>query len=273
MTFLAGSADLQCEACQSVLRVDASDIDFEAYDTQERAMGPETLYVGSIDFECPKCRRIMQVTYEASEYPLGVMNDGEVRVLGGQLKDGFKDIGFSPQEKIYSMDEDRLLELAEQRQRIITDLGSGVLKLIHKLSQNRELLYQISPRDFEEVIARIFAEHGFSVERTKRTRDGGRDLIAIRSDLEIASKYIVECKHYAPNNPVGVGLVRALYGTQMQEGANKSVLATTSRFTPDARSFATATHTTLWHMTLKDAGDVYAWIEATAARTSREKPR
>jgi restriction system protein len=270
MSFLAGSADLQCDACRSVLRIDASDIDFEAYDTQERAMGPETFYVGAINFECPKCRRIMQVTYEVSEYPLGVMNDGEVRILGGHLTHGFEDINLSLQEKLYSMDEDGPLELPEQR-RIITDLSSGVVKLIHELSQNRELLFQISSRDFEEVIARIFAEHGFSVELTKRTRDGGRDLIAIRSDLEITSKYIVECKHYAPNNPVGVGLVRALYGTQMQEGANKSVLATTSRFTPDARTFAGATNTTLWQMTLKDARDVYAWIDATAARTSPRK--
>lgn len=270
MTLLAGSADLQCEACRSVLRIDASDLDFEAYGTQERAMGPETFYVGSVEFECLKCRRIMEVTYEVSEYPVGVMNEGEVRVRGGHLTDGFKDIDLSLQEKLYSMDDEGPLELPEQP-RIITDLGSGVLNLIHELSRNRELLHQISPRDFEEVIARIFAEHGFSVELTKRTRDGGRDLIAIRSDLEITSKYIVECKHYAPNNPVGVGLVRALYGTQRQEGANKSVLATTSRFTPDARTFASATHTTLWQMTLKDVRDVYAWIDATAARTSLGK--
>lgn len=100
---------------------------------------------------------------------------------------------------------------------------------------------------------------------TKQTRDGGRDIIAIRSDLGIQSKYIIECKRYALNNPVSVELVRALYGVQMQEGANQAVLATTSRFTPDARSFATAKNTTEWSMDLKDFEDIRQWVRAAAA--------
>jgi restriction system protein len=96
---------------------------------------------------------------------------------------------------------------------------------------------KIDPRRFEELIAHIFSLHGFVVELTKQTRDDGRDIIAIRSDLGIKSKYLIECKRYALTNPIDVQFVRALYGTQMKEGANKAILATTSRFTPDARSF------------------------------------
>jgi restriction system protein len=108
----------------------------------------------------------------------------------------------------------------------------------------------MTSREFEEFIAQIFSKHGFSVELTQRTRDGGRDIVAIRSDLGLRSKYIVECKRYAPNRPIGVELVRNLYGVQQQEGANKSVLATTSRFTKDAQEFASNTSTTQWAMDL-----------------------
>ena len=108
------------------------------------------------------------------------------------------------------------------------------------------------------------SQHGFTVELTKQTRDGGKDIIAIKSELGIKSKYIIECKRYAASNPVGVGLVRALFATQTLEGANKSVLATISRFTPAAHSFAKATNNIEWSMDLKDFNDIYEWIKSTA---------
>ena len=109
----------------------------------------------------------------------------------------------------------------------------------------------------------IFSQDGFAVELTKQTRDGGRDIIAIKSNLGIKSKFIIECKRYAANKPVSVALVRALYGAQTQEGANKSVLATTSRFTPAAHSFAKGRNTTEWLMDLRDFNDIYQWIKST----------
>ncbi|MEQ1654678.1 MAG: restriction endonuclease, partial [Nitrospira sp.] len=95
--------------------------------------------------------------------------------------------------------------------------------------------------------------------------DGGKDIVAIRSDLGIRSKYIIECKRYAPNKPVGVALVRGLYGAQTQMGANKAVLATTSRFTTEARSFAETLNTTKWAMDLKDFRDICEWVRDSAA--------
>ncbi len=84
----------------------------------------------------------------------------------------------------------------------------------------------------------FFSKYGFEVELTKRSRDGGRDIIAIQSILGIKSKFIIEFRCYSKENPVSVELVRSLHGVQMAEGANKSILATTSRFTPDAIKFA-----------------------------------
>jgi HJR/Mrr/RecB family endonuclease len=38
----------------------------------------------------------------------------------------------------------------------------------------------LNRRLFEEFVAELFHEFGYEVELTKRTRDGGRDVIAIR---------------------------------------------------------------------------------------------
>lgn len=215
--------------------------------------------------QCPTCRNEIEISYEASEYPVGVPSYSETHAHGAQIIRSFADIDVHFEDEIYSYEEESRLYLPDEK-RIITDLCSGVSELIIAASNNPAILYDLDPRKFEELIAHIFSLHGFSVQLTKQTRDGGRDIIAIRSDLEIKSKYIIECKRYALNNPVGVGLVRSLCGVQTQEGANKAVLVTTSRFTQDARSFATSKNTTEWSVDLKDFEDICQWI-GTAAKS------
>jgi len=263
MALLSGTAELQCGHCEYVFHIDASDLDIDQVGADERQMGPEIFYEGAAELNCPKCGGYIQVRYEASEYPIGVPNYSDTHIEGARIIQGFKDIDVSEQDEIYYFEEESKLYLPEEK-KIITDLHSGVSELILKISKTPNLLYQIKPRQFEELIAHIFSQHGFHVDLTKQTRDGGRDIIAIRSDLGIRLKYLIECKRYAANNPIGVGLVRALHGAQTQEGANKSVLVTTSRFTPVAHSFAKATNTTEWSMDLKDFNDIYQWIKSAA---------
>ena len=49
-------------------------------------------------------------------------------------------------------------------------------------------------------------------------------------------KYVLQAKRYT--NVVGVSAVRDLYGTIMNEGANRGILITTSSYGPDAYEFA-----------------------------------
>lgn len=263
MALLSGIAELQCEHCENAFHIDASDVDIDQVGADERQMGPEILYEGAVELNCPKCGGYIQVKYEASEYPIGIPNYNDMHAEGARIIQGFKDIDVSLQDEIYSFEEESNLYLPEEK-KIITDLHSCVSQLILEISKTPSLLYQINPRQFEELIAHIFSQWGFNVELTKRTRDGGRDIIAIKSEHGIKSKSIIECKRYAANRPVSVGLVRALYGVHVQEGANKSVLATTSRFTQAAHSFAKTMNTTEWAMDLKDFNDIYQWIKSTA---------
>jgi restriction system protein len=269
MASLSGIAEIKCDKCGNPFRIDASDMEAYEVGMEEREMGAEVFYAGDVALECPKCRNAIEVTYDASEYPVGMPNYSETLAQGAQIISGFAEIDVYFEDEIYSFEKDSNLYLPDEK-KIITDLCSGVAEIILEVNKRPSILYDIDPRKFEELIAHIFSLSGFSVELTKQTRDGGRDIIAIRSDLNIKSKYIIECKRYAPNIPVRVDLVRALHGVQMQEGANKSVLVTTSRFTPDARNFATAKNTTEWSMDLKDFNDICQWVRAATARERRD---
>lgn len=263
MSIVSGNAEIQCVNCDSTFTIDAFDLDVNEVGAEEREMGTEVFYFGQTEFSCPKCGNKIEVEYEASQYPYGVANYDDINATGAKIIHGFQDIDVLFQEKIYSFEEQSKLYLPEEK-KIITGLSLSVANMVTELAKNPQQLYQITPRDFEEIIAHIFSRNGFQVELTKQSRDGGRDIIAIKSDLGIPSKYIIECKRYSYDNPVSVELVRSLYGVQMQEGANKSVLATTSRFTSDAQKFAVATNTTQWGMALKDFDDICNWLNSTA---------
>src|SRR5258708_40197380 len=55
-------------------------------------------------------------------------------------------------------------------------------------------LISLTPRQFEELIAEIWSRFGYEVELTARTRDGGRDIIAIRRSVEASYRHLIECK-------------------------------------------------------------------------------
>lgn len=266
MASLSGIAEISCAQCNHSFGIDAADLDIEQTGYDERQMGAEIFYSGEVQVSCPKCRNPIEVEYEASEYPVGMPNYHETYARGGKVIRGFSDIDIYFDDEFYSFDEESRLYLPEEKN-IITELCEGVSDLLYEVNKNPDIVYSIDSRKFEELIAHIFSIHGFMVELTKKTRDGGRDIIAIKSDLNIRLKYLIECKRYSANNPVNVELVRALYGVQMQEGANKSVLATTSRFTPDAKEFANKQNTTEWGMDLKDISDIRQWIASAANKS------
>lgn len=123
--------------------------------------------------------------------------------------------------------------------------GSSILRisslvndrLIQCFLENPSHLRTIRPRDFEELIAELFDGFGFEVELTQRTRDGGRDIVAIGNRRIAASKYLIECKRYAESTKVGIQPVRSLYGVVTDERVTKGILVTTSSFTSVAEEF------------------------------------
>ena len=100
----------------------------------------------------------------------------------------------------------------EAGDRRIIEVGNLINEqLIAYFRRQPDHLYSLLPRDFEELIAELFSGLGYSVELTQRTRDGGRDVVAI-NDSVVKNKYLIECKRYKRDATVGVELVRQLHG-------------------------------------------------------------
>lgn len=116
-------------------------------------------------------------------------------------------------------------------------------QLIHGVSEELSILcssrpdylYELSPRQLEKVLRSIFKNNGFEVHLTKQTKDHGYDILVVSNSKSPSETLIVEVKHFAPNRPVGVGIVRALYGVKSLNSFNKGILATSSYVTDYAK--------------------------------------
>lgn len=108
-------------------------------------------------------------------------------------------------------------------------------------------LATISWEDFEHLVREVFEQEfllrGGEVKVTRSSRDGGVDAIAFDPDPISGGKIVIQAKRYT--RTVGVGAVRDLYGTVLNEGASKGILVTTADYGPDAFKFAAGKPITL----------------------------
>ena len=131
-------------------------------------------------------------------------------------------------------------------------------RLIRTLADDPKQLFDMPPRAFEELIAELLSREGMEVTLTPATRDGGRDILAIAHTPIGEQLYLAECKRHGRDNPVGVAVVRSLYGVVMRENASAGLIVTTSRFTSDAMKFAEPIH---YRMGLKEFTGLVHWLK------------
>lgn len=127
-----------------------------------------------------------------------------------------------------------ILEMDKQDKRFVSSYA-----VAEKLAEG-ENLAAMDWEDFEHLIRELFekefAEGGAEVRVTQASRDGGIDAVIFDPDPIRGGKIVVQAKRYT--NTVGVSAVRDLYGTVLNEGANKGILVSTANYGPDAYEFA-----------------------------------
>ncbi|MGE7091194.1 restriction endonuclease [Lysinibacillus sp. NPDC048646] len=162
---------------------------------------------------------------------------------------------YQPVKEIYSELLNNGLLVPNASLRIdFSDINS---QLIQQLSRNPELMYKLDPRKFEELVAELFNRKGYEVTLTPQTRDGGKDIYAIKKDAIAPTLFVVETKRYSKTNKVGVEIVRGLYGVKSAERANVGVIVTTSSFTKDAIDFASPLN---YELSLRDFDNLKEWL-------------
>lgn len=130
-------------------------------------------------------------------------------------------------------------------------------RYVEMISKRPELMRHMQPRVFEELVAELLRSQGLQVMLTPRSRDGGRDILARLATPLGEHVYLVECKRFDARKPVGVSLVRQLYGVVELEGATAGVLVTTSSFTAGARQTSASLGS---RMSLRDYNDLRLWL-------------
>lgn len=139
-------------------------------------------------------------------------------------------------------------------------LSSGVdTALFNAIRRDPTKVFKMTPRNFEEFIAEIFARNGYDVNLTPQTRDGGYDILAVSNNALTGKEiHLVECKRYAAARKVSVGVVRSLHGVVAHEGATKGIIVTTSGFSKVARDFEQCHH---GKIKLHDYQALLSWIQ------------
>lgn len=111
----------------------------------------------------------------------------------------------------------------------------GEMDVMAELNERPNLM-DLTPHEFEALVSNLFGKMGLETKLTRSSRDGGVDAVAFDKRPVLGGKVVIQAKRYS--NTVGVAAVRDLYGTMMNEGANKGILVTTSGYGPDAFEFA-----------------------------------
>jgi len=152
----------------------------------------------------------------------------------------------------------QLGEDTREHKRVVSDVVDVSEEFLRRVHREPGIVYDLSSRGFEKLVAELLQRLGYSVQLTPASRDGGKDIYAARKDHLGTFLYIVECKRYAPDRRVGVALVRQLHGVVQAEQATAGILATTSFFTRDAQSFQ---ETIASQVSLRDYYEIRKWLD------------
>lgn len=153
-------------------------------------------------------------------------------------------------------------QLIVPQKQLITEVKPRIVlaneNLIERLHRQPDSIYTLTPRKFEELIADLLTDLGYDVELTPATRDGGKDILAYMTTPHGKLLCLVEAKKHRRDRPVGVELVRQLYGTLTDADASSAMLVTTSSFSKEAKAFQKRHQ---YKLALRDYTNVINWIE------------
>lgn len=165
------------------------------------------------------------------------------------------------EDKLFYTDYDLYNNIEEKPKlsKILIDESKQIRKIISEIYKQNLTLFSISPREFEEVISELLRKQGFETQLTKQTRDNGFDIIAIQHIAgHYPIKFLVECKRFRLDRPVGVNIIRSFSDVIKSENANRGIIATTSYFSPEATKRELQTP---YLLDLRDRVDIISWVE------------
>jgi restriction system protein len=159
----------------------------------------------------------------------------EINISAVEPKACFKKLKGVASAKLHTMTPVApLLRMDRQDARFVD--GRAVVDGVAEDSNLAAMDWQDCEHLIRELFEKEFAQGGGEVKVTGASRDGGVDAVVFDPDPIRGGTIVIQAKRYT--HTVGVSAVRDLYGTLVNEGANKGVLVCTSDYGADAYNFA-----------------------------------
>jgi len=138
------------------------------------------------------------------------------------------------------------------------ETSPACLLLAADLLKAGKLLSELDWRQFEELIGHLLASEGWKVTVTRGTKDGGIDVIAVKSDPQIGLiQSVWQAKKYSSHNKVRLKDVRELSATRDEAKATKGVIVTTSHLTKGAIEWIKRD---VYRLSYKEQEDIENWV-------------
>jgi hypothetical protein len=117
----------------------------------------------------------------------------------------------------------------------------GIDELILEIYKDNKKIYSTHYYDFERIVRRLFMGLGYDVVPTKKTRDGGYDMVATLDGV-IPTRHLIECKT-SKRKPLGIEIVERFLFKISELKASTGVMVTNLRFSADVlKKYATETY-------------------------------
>ncbi len=150
------------------------------------------------------------------------------------------------------------------RTRVLSETAELTGEAYSYLQKHPNTLHELSSYRFEQLVADILKHKGYEVQLTPRTRDQGRDVLAILPTPIGDMLTIVECKRWSPDRKIDIDVVRSLMFTvDRYDNASCGLIATTSFFGAGVRAMARDLQYRLkladLHRIQEWVGDIGAW--------------
>jgi Restriction endonuclease len=135
--------------------------------------------------------------------------------------------------------------------------------IIDSVARDPDVLLDLSKRDFERLMAELFARMGFEVDLYRASKDGGIDFLAVDPGEVDPIVIVVQCKH--PDRPVAgkkstalsVATVREVYGVAKANDLAGAIAITSTTYSSDAKAFAELKPE---EIALADRDDILEWV-------------
>ena len=207
---IIGDLIIRCSSCGAEFKIDTDYLDEDVLYIGEGGMSEQYQHIFLDELECDQCGERISFRLLGYEYPVGAKDYQDSEAEGCEII----------VEPYMEMEYD--------------DIPDEILSVYEQILYNPQSVYDLRSWEVEELVAEVYRRNGFDAEVTQRTRDGGRDVIATCEVGGVTYSTYFECKQQGMNNPVGVDIVRALYGVMERDRIDKGVIVTTSRFTRDS---------------------------------------